>query len=143
MNAKQSPSRALWAAVVLQAKDDLENAAFDSLDYQHAEAFFIGGGDWRHARAAIADQLDMDPDYLVAIGRKWVTLRRDREGVPLTVVQPAPRAPVQRPRPAARTATRLVFTPFVPPIPSVRPAGPRRPWRKGGPNPFSPFRQSA
>jgi hypothetical protein len=84
--------RILWAQVVLQAKADLENEPIDSILFDQAAAFFVGGGEWGKSRAIIADCLGMHRDDLYRRGECWIAERRQRE-----VLDPKP-ARVSRPK---------------------------------------------
>jgi hypothetical protein len=90
---EDSPSRCreLWAAVVLQALEDIRSEPLSSLDYLQAVSFFAAGGEWAQARAAIADQLGLHPDELERVGRSCIDTRRAAEGL-------APLPPRERPR---------------------------------------------
>jgi hypothetical protein len=102
---------ALWAAVVLQARDDLDTEVYNSVDYSQAAAFFTAPGDWAISRRAIADALDLHPDDLTRLGRAVTAARSIRDGGPPVVVRPVPRlvvsvaAPI--PMPVAVVPTRV------------------------------------
>jgi hypothetical protein len=137
--------RALWAAVVLQAKEDVRNAAFDSLIYNDAEAFFVGGGDWRYSRAHAAEQLDMEPERLAKLGRSWVNKRRLAENAPARDAKPAVqytpmpmRMPPQEPVRAISANPELTHERLA----ATNRASARR-WKRGDGNPFNPFRKVA
>src|ERR1700759_2781851 len=68
--------RHLWSAVVLQAKDDVENQPLDSIEFTQAVAFFIGSGDWVQNRTAIGDFLNLHRDDLEKAGRRCINRRR-------------------------------------------------------------------
>jgi hypothetical protein len=74
--------RALWSAAVMQAKADVEHQPFESIDYDQAVAFFIGGGAWAESRLALADCLELHPDDLERVGRRCIAARRELEGLP-------------------------------------------------------------
>jgi hypothetical protein len=158
-----SGHRGLWAAVVLQAKADLENEPVDSVFYVRAAAFFIGTGEWAQARESIAEFLDMHPDDLRSCGRRWINARRVREGLPAL---PPPlrvqKEPLRLPRliavPSESSKIKPAVVPLQPPLePNPRSAGwnadpvPERPKRRyarrtktvRAVNPFSPFRFEA
>lgn len=61
--------RALWAAVVQQAIDDLDTDR-NSLEHTDAVSFFTSGGEWRQARIDIADRLGIHADDLERCGRR-------------------------------------------------------------------------
>jgi hypothetical protein len=83
--------RHLWSAVVLQAKDDIENLSLDSVEFEQAVAFFIGRGDWVQNRTAIGDFLNLHRDDLEKAGRRCINRRRVSEGLePLLAKQPWP-----------------------------------------------------
>jgi hypothetical protein len=94
------PFRLLWIQVVLQAKADLENEPIGSVVYDQAAAFFVSRGDWAISRATVADCLDMHPDELYRCGERWITQRRQREGLPPT---PAPTPQSNTPASQAKT----------------------------------------
>jgi len=71
--------RALWAAVVIQALDDIETEPMASVSFTDAEAFFTRMGAWGEARMAIADFLDLHPDDLERVGRRALAMRRAGE----------------------------------------------------------------
>jgi len=71
--------RALWAAVVIQALDDIESEPMASAAFTDAEAFFTRMGAWGEARMAIADFLDLHPDDLERVGRRALAMRRAGE----------------------------------------------------------------
>ena len=103
MLARESPSRALWLAVLFQVKQDIEGAKFNSVDYLQALSFLTAGGSWGEAREDLAVCLDMDPEFIRREGRKWIAARRCDEGLP-PEAPPAPRpAAVSKPRPPAPT----------------------------------------
>jgi hypothetical protein len=119
-------TRALWAAVVIQARDDLETEEYNSVDYGQAAAFFSAPGDWATSRRAIADALDLHPDDLMRLGRAVTAARTARDGGPPVVARPVPRlvvsvvepvpvpvavVPAKVPRGRAG-ARRFVFNPF-------------------------------
>jgi hypothetical protein len=90
--------RHLWSAVVLQARDDIENQPLDSVEFSQAVAFFIGSGDWVQNRTAIGDFLNLHRDDLEKAGRRCINKRRVSEGLePLLVRQPWP-TPARTPR---------------------------------------------
>jgi hypothetical protein len=96
--------RHLWTAVVLQAKDDIEILALDSVEFSQAVAFFIGSGDWVQNRTAIGDFLNLHRDDLEKAGRRCINKRRVSEGLePLLAGQPWPTP--------ARTATKVEHRP--------------------------------
>lgn len=78
--------RALWAAVVQQAIDDLD-APPDSLERADAVAFFTGRGEWRQSRIDIADRLGIHADDLERCGRRLMEAR----GIIESLVRPVPR----------------------------------------------------
>jgi hypothetical protein len=83
--------RALWAAVVLQARDDLDGLAEGSTLYAQALSFFTATGAWQESRQAIADCLDVDIGVIERLGRVTIAARHAREGgaPALQVCQPA------------------------------------------------------
>ncbi len=74
--------RALWGAAVLQAKEDVERQPFNSIAYDQAVAFFVGGGAWAESRSALADCLDVHPDDIERVGRRCIAARRKLDGLP-------------------------------------------------------------
>jgi hypothetical protein len=74
--------RALWSAAVMQAKADVEHQPFESIGYDQAVAFFIGGGAWAESRLALADCLELHPGDLERVGRRCIAARRQLEGLP-------------------------------------------------------------
>lgn len=127
----------LWAAVVMQAIDDIDNEQIGSLHWHAALAFFLHGGQWRRSRGDIADHLNVHADDLEHAGRRHINARLLAAGRPLipVVVQPAPAA---RPEPATPEPA--------PPLPRlVAVLGPEPVRGRGGHrrhayNPFDPFR---
>jgi hypothetical protein len=126
--------RNLWVAVVLQAKEDVENAPLHSIDFAQAVAFFIGSGDWVQNRTAIGDYLDLHRDDLERMGRRCINQRRVSEGLqPLLPQQPWPvrarvsKAEEQRPEPKAASLPLLLSPPrhqIQPPLSRVNPLFP-------------------
>jgi hypothetical protein len=120
--------RALWAAVILQARDDLDTEHYGSVEHGHADAFFTAPGDWAVSRRAIADALDLHPDDLMRLGRAVTAARTARDGGPPVVARPVPRlvvsvaapvpvpvavVPAKVPRRVGRAgARRWEFNPF-------------------------------
>lgn len=141
----QWAERALWAAVVLQVKADIEGEPLGSVTYSQAVEFLTGGGAWRESRGAIADMLDLHADDISRMGRQWIA-RRQQDALPPGAGPPAP-----QPVPTAPSPPPIPSSPQPPPAspPAVRcpvelprPLQPRK-WRNGcGVNPFSPFRHS-
>jgi len=99
----EQPCRALWIQVVTQAKEDLEEEPIASILYDHAVAFFVGGGHWAESRGVIADLLAMHPDDLFRSGQRWIAARRTRDGLPPE--------PPQDLRAASTSLPRLVALP--------------------------------
>lgn len=101
--------RALWAAVVQQAIDDLD-APPDSLERADAVAFFTGRGEWRQSRIDIADRLGIHADDLERCGRRLMEERGITESVParpvprvveppvVVVALPSPVKPARKPK---------------------------------------------
>jgi hypothetical protein len=108
--------RALWACVVLQAREDVEHEVFGSTDYDAAEAFLTADTRyWREGRRAVCAHLGVHGDDLRRAGLRWCNARRLREGQPPLAFRP----PVPNPAPAApplekTPLPRLVAT-FAPP----------------------------
>jgi hypothetical protein len=129
---------ALWASVVLQAREDVESLALDSPDYRAAVAFLTAeSAYWRHGRAEIAAYLGTTGDTLQRIGTAWVTARRRREG--LSDLPPVP----PRPQPDETTPPKPVL--FVPEMLEACLAAGRGRGRRRPPasNPFHPSRLRA
>ncbi|MEA2738406.1 MAG: hypothetical protein QOH05_1713 [Acetobacteraceae bacterium] len=97
-DSPSQPCRALWIQVITQAKDDLDGEPCNSILYDQAAAFFVGGGQWAESRADIADLLGMHPDDLVRSGRRWIAERRQRDGLPPELT---PRRAAAPPTPSA------------------------------------------
>jgi hypothetical protein len=73
----------LWAAVVMQAKEDVEDLPVGSVDYQAAVAFLTSpSAYWQQARADIAAHLMIHGDDIRHAGQRWVITRRRAEGLP-------------------------------------------------------------
>jgi hypothetical protein len=53
-----------------------------SIAFTDAEAFFTRSGPWAESRTVIGDFLDLHPDQLEVIGRRFLTARRSREASP-------------------------------------------------------------
>lgn len=124
---QSSGERELWAAVVLQARDDVQQEPFDSVAYTAAAAFFASPGDWASSRQAIADCLALHVDDLTRMGRRALNLRRAEHGLaPLALVDPPGAAtplakgPIPRKPPPRRQ-------PFVPQILPPTPKPPAEP----------------
>lgn len=113
--------RNLWAAVVIQARDDLDTENYLSVVYGEAVAFFTDRyGAWAESRQCIADQLDLHPDDLMRAGRSAITARSLRDGGPPVTVQALGRPPVY-PRPVPRLTNPV---PVVRSVPRQGIAGP-------------------
>jgi hypothetical protein len=106
--------RALWSAVVLQARADIESEDRDGYDYAQAVAFFTGSGDWARSRQSIADCLELHPDDLMRLGKAAIAARCLRDGDAPVMVDAAgsasecamglrsrPASPIPRPEPLA------------------------------------------
>lgn len=110
--------RDLWAAVVLQARDDVAELPIDSVEYLSAVSFLTSETRyWRAARADIAAHLLLHGDDIRRAGLKWVNARRLAAGLedpappPARVIEPvaaaaAPPADVADYRPLAGWARR-------------------------------------
>lgn len=85
----EQPCRALWAAVVLQAVEDVRSTVIGSIEFDHAAAFLTATGAWAESRAAIADCLDCHPDQILRSGARYVAERRVAEGLPAVAAVPA------------------------------------------------------
>jgi hypothetical protein len=94
--------RALWAAVVAQARDDVADEPFGLTEYRQAEAFLTADSAyWHEARAQVAAHLGVHGDDIRRVGLRLVNARRLKEGVsPLVTQAPqpslGPRLPTQR-----------------------------------------------
>jgi hypothetical protein len=106
--------RALWVAVVMQARADIESEDRDGYDYAQAVAFFTGSGDWARSRQSIADCLELHPDDLMRLGKAAIAARCLRDGDAPVMVDAAgsasecamglrsrPASPIPRPEPLA------------------------------------------
>lgn len=97
--------RALWAAVVLQARDDIDGEHYRSTEYTDAVAFFTAAGPWGESRQAVADCLGLHTDDLTRLGRAAIEARHLRDGPPPVIVRPAvvvATQPTTAPRPEPR-----------------------------------------
>jgi hypothetical protein len=122
--------RALWVAVVMQARADIESEDRDGYDYAQAAAFFTGGGDWARSRQSIADCLELHPDDLMRLGRAAIAARRLRDGdVPVMVPVPAKGLRATAPEVCITNTSPVVPVVVVPaePIPIVKRGRPRKP----------------
>jgi hypothetical protein len=90
------PYRALWAAVVLEARDDIAAEPIGSVRYSEAVSFFTGGGEWAQSRADIAGMVELHGDDLRRCGERWIRARRLKEGLPEVEPPPMP-APARVP----------------------------------------------
>jgi hypothetical protein len=106
-----STCRALWLAVLLQAKEDVEKEPMDSIEYHEARAFWIDGGFWTAARANIGACLEMDGEVIAGIGRKWVNARLKAEGLPLLPAASRKGVPIKVSRIAPRRLVALAAPP--------------------------------
>lgn len=114
----------LWAAVVMQARDDIAAFPIRSVEYAQAVEFFTAGGEWGKSRQAIADFLELHPDDIRRFGEAAIKRRALEEPAIVEAVaamkppdpSPAPKlesevvrfaAPPVRPR-----TERLVKTPW-------------------------------
>jgi hypothetical protein len=135
--------RALWAAVVLQARDDVAVEPVDSVFYNQAVGFFRDPGEWRLSREAIADFLAIHVDDIERLGRLTIAARRAADGLP-------EQAPVESKPPAAPKVAPKSTPPAVPApwprlvaVPAPTPANDNK--RPGGRrmklnyNPFDPL----
>lgn len=110
--AQDGDAGALWAAVVMQARTDIEYEPIDSIDYAQAVSFFIGRGEWAQSRAVIADFLDLHADDIELAGRACINQRRAKEGLP-----PLAKAESRQAAPASlRTPTRVAARPVQPTV---------------------------
>jgi hypothetical protein len=128
--------RALWSAVVLQARADIESEDRDGYDYAQALAFFTGSGDWAKSRQSIADCLELHPDDLMRLGKAAIAARCLRDGEVAVMVAAAgsasecamglrsrPASPIPRPEP-------LKIPVPAEPIPRLGTSGVRQPNEK-------------
>lgn len=98
--------RSLWTAVLLQAREDLLEAGFETIEYNEAIAFFLHGGSWIQSRENIADHTGISAQAIQLAGERMVRARCAERGEPLPqVLQPRARKPVVR-RVAGLTRTR-------------------------------------
>jgi hypothetical protein len=77
--------RLLWAAVIHQALEDLDDQPYGSITHNEAVAFFTRTGLWGGMREEIADSIDLHADHLRRIGQSRITARTAR-----TVREPLP-----------------------------------------------------
>jgi hypothetical protein len=108
--------RALWSAVVDQAKFDIETAEIGSATWITARDFLTGSGDWAASRHAIADMIDVHADDLREAGLRWVRMRCLAEGVPEPPLQPPP-----APAPAPKALPPLPRLEAIPARPKYKP----------------------
>lgn len=138
--------RGLWVAVLEQAREDVADMPFDSLECLEAVAFLTGGGQWREARAEVGAHLDIHPDDIKRAGVRWVLERRRVLGLP--DVQP-PRAGAARAVPAAGSAVpaavpSLAARLMMEPPEHLKPfLVYRKPKRAANENPFHPAYRGA
>ncbi|MBN8872837.1 MAG: hypothetical protein J0H67_08380 [Rhodospirillales bacterium] len=111
--AQDGDAGALWAAVVMQARTDIEFEPLESLDYAQAVSFFIGRGEWALSRAVIADFLDLHADDIELAGRACINQRRAKEGLP-------PLAKAERRQPVAASRGNPIRVAARPAPPMVR-----------------------
>jgi hypothetical protein len=101
MGDRYEGDRALWAAVVAQARDDIAELPIGSTDYNAAVAFFTSpAAYWRHGRDEVGDHLGLTGETLRVAGTAWVIARRRKEGLPDHPPVPARTAKVEAPAPA-------------------------------------------
>jgi hypothetical protein len=100
--------RGLWAAVVMQAKDDIAGEPINSIEYGQAVAFFTGSGELARTRTGIGDMLELHSDDLEAFGRHCINQRLAAEGLPPL---PPRQAPKHQPKPAAGLLARTAPSP--------------------------------
>lgn len=124
----------MWAAVLLQAKDDVDGLPIGSRDYHEAAAFLTGETRyWRERREFVADRAGVHEGDLRRAGRAWVIARRRAEGLPdhePGPTRPEPPPPEPEPLPAP-----LVIPPAL--QRALLEAQRRKP-REPGRNPFHP-----
>src|SRR3954469_7907508 len=103
----------LWAAVVLQARADVEDLPIGAMNYEAAVAFFTSNSAyWRRGRADIAEHLGTTGETLQRIGTAWGIARRRRGGLPGHPPAPAPEPPRRQPV-AVVTEAKPLFVPAV------------------------------
>jgi hypothetical protein len=141
--------RALWCAVVLQARDDLGDFPVGSIEFNQAVAFFCANGEWGESRQNVAAHLGLDEFDLRRAGTRWVEARRLAAGLPpLPSARPvsppvaascdrgapgdAPQAAISR-RAACAILPRAYYP--KPPIATARQVGQKTVWEKGKPRP--------
>jgi hypothetical protein len=125
--------RGLWGAVVLQAKDDIQNGPLRSIEYAQAVAFFTGAGEWAHTRTMIGDFLELHRDDLEAFGRRCIYERLKAEGLDTLPLAPQPAV---RAAPSRREGREQVLARQPTPAPRL-PIAMSRP-AQGRRNPFFP-----
>jgi hypothetical protein len=110
--------RALWSAVVLQAKDDVASLPMASLEHHAAVSFLTSdAAGWAQARTEVARHLHAHADDIRRAGEAWVKARRRVE--PLAVADcdaPAddePGKPARLPRRAVWRANPLTIPPLL------------------------------
>jgi hypothetical protein len=130
--------RALWVAVIQQAREDIEDLPIGSTDYQSAVAFVTStSAHWRRGRNEVCEHLGIHGDDLLRAGRRWVAERRRSEGLPDQ--PPAPARPVK----LTVVPPRPVSEPLVIPD-SLLAFLPQRRRREDARNPFHPgYKRSA
>jgi hypothetical protein len=102
--------RALWRAVVLQARLDIEGADYGTTTYDAATSFFTSPGEWAESRQSIAACLELHADDLRQLGRSAIAARHLSDGGPASAVtKPAESvsAPVDTPLLKLRQRTPL------------------------------------
>jgi hypothetical protein len=77
----QHDCRDLWASVVAQAIDDIENRPMWSDEFAQAVAFFTRKDRWAESRTMVADFLNIHPDDLEAVGRRCINARLASENM--------------------------------------------------------------
>jgi hypothetical protein len=91
--------RGLWAAVVLQAADDLDCEEYGSVDYEQSVCFFLNGGDWGKWRSDVALMINVHANDLSRLGRARIAARTLRDPPPPP--KPRPLIVPPKPRPSA------------------------------------------
>jgi hypothetical protein len=92
-NAVASDVSQLWAAMILQALDDIDAEPYYSTDYGYSVALFTRDGHWGRWRQEVAAMVNLHPDDLRRQGRVRIAARELREPPPPKPVR-TPWAPV-------------------------------------------------
>lgn len=120
----ESPDRTLWAAVVFQARADLDTLDYPSVEYGEAVSFFTDRhGAWAESRQCVADCLRVHSDDLWRLGRATIAARGLRDGGPPVSLR---KADTQQPGRSGCTAPQRPAPCLTNPVPAAKRA--HRPW---------------